>query len=82
MKTWIKKKIYVYVGFDPPTYCLRAPSATATLQRHVTSQQVEKSYLYRRVHIKGAERYYWGTGVGGVGGGGGQVALTWDLRPV
>ncbi len=70
------------VGFDPPTFCLRAPNATATLQRDVLSQQVEKSYFYRRVHIKGAERYYWGRGVEGVGGGGGHVAITWDLRPV
>ncbi len=70
------------VGFDLPTFCLRAPNATATLQRQVTSQQVEKSYFYRRVNIKGAERYYWGWGVEGVGGGGGHVAIDWDLQPV
>ncbi len=63
MKTWIKKKKnYLDVGFDPPTFCWQAPNATATLQRDVSSQQVEKSYFYRLVHIKGAERYYWGRG--------------------
>ncbi len=76
MKTIKKKKHYVHVGFDPPTFYLRLPNATRYTTRYVLSQQVEKSYFYRRVHIKGAERYYWGRG-----GGGGHVAITWHLLP-
>ncbi len=67
--------------FDPGTFSLRPPNANRYTTRHVLSQQVEKSYFYRRVHIKGAERDYWGRGVEGVGGGGGHVAITWHLLP-
>ncbi len=38
---------------------LASPECYRHTTRDVLSQQVEKSYFYRRVHIKGAERYYW-----------------------
>ncbi len=71
------------VGFDPPTFCLRAPNATAILRAMYEVNRL-KNLTFIGAFTSRVPSVI--TGEGGwrgwvVEGGGGHVAITWDLLP-